>query len=213
MNVANQLVGALALTSLVAIGNPADAAPAVVVACGECHGADGSGAGFEHVPILAGTPAAHLEEALFAYQDGARHCVEEPSMCALVATLSEADVEELAEYFGAMKRVSAGERRDPALAAAGERIHEEHCAICHVLPDDKDAENALGIPLHGQRSAYLRMALNAYLTGDRETLVPAMAEQIRQLDADDIDALINYYASYQPRQSIDDDAGSELNKP
>lgn len=213
MKVAKQLIGTLALTCLNAIGIPAHAAPGVVVACGECHGADGSGAGFEHVPILAGTPAAHLEEALFAYQDGARRCVEEAAMCELVATLSEADVEELAEYFGAMKRVFAGEARDATLAAAGERIHEEQCAICHVLPDDESVDSALGIPLHGQHSAYLRIALNAYLAGVRETLVPAMAEKIRQLDADDIESLINYYASYQPRQAVDDDSGSEAKEP
>lgn len=189
---------ALALCALLALGSVAGAAPARLVVCVECHGADGSGAGLVNVPILAGTPAAHLEEALYAYQDGARRCGEDPAMCEIAATLSEAEVLELAEYFAAMKRISAGEAADPTFASAGERIHGEHCAKCHVLPDDKDAENALGIPLHGQRSAYLKLAFVAYLSGDRETLVPEMAEKLELLNSDDIDALINYYSSYRP---------------
>jgi len=62
---------ALALTGLI-FGSIAYAEPAKLEVCSSCHGEDGSGAGFTYVPIIAGTPAAHLEEALFAYLDGAR---------------------------------------------------------------------------------------------------------------------------------------------
>lgn len=190
--------GAFLFFSLAAICSTVFAEPANLAVCAACHGADGSGAGFDNVPIIAGTPAAHLEEALYAYQDGARRCVEQPAMCDAVSTLSDSDIVELAEYFAAMKRVFAGEARDATLAQAGERIHEEHCAICHVPPDDENAEFALGIPLHGQRSTYLKIELDAYLTGDREALVPAMAAKLKLLDARDIESLINYYSSYRP---------------
>jgi cytochrome c553 len=66
------------------------------------------------------------------------------------------------------------------------------------LPTDDDVENALGIPLNGQRAAYLRLALGAYLSGDRETLVPIMADKLQELDQDKIEALVNYYASWDP---------------
>lgn len=170
----------------------------MIEVCAECHGRDGSGAGFEYVPIIAGTPAAHLEEALFAYLDGARKCVGVPVMCEAVTPLSDSDILELAEHYSKMQRVSSGEPFDKELAAQGELIHEELCAQCHVPPDDEDVEFALGIPLHGQRSAYLRLALGAYLTGDRETLIPAMEEKLKQIDAANIEALVNYYASYAP---------------
>jgi len=62
---------ALALSGLI-FGSIACAEPAKLEICAACHGEDGSGAGFTYVPIIAGTPAAHLEEALFAYLDGAR---------------------------------------------------------------------------------------------------------------------------------------------
>jgi cytochrome c553 len=198
INIRKISVRALVLAVLPAIAALASAEPAKLQLCAACHGQDGSGAGFPHVPIIAGTPAAHLEEALYAYQDGARLCTADPAMCQIAATLSEADVLELAEHFGAMRRVSAGEEFDATLAQTGAPIHEKHCGQCHVMPDDEDVEYALGIPLHGQRSAYLKAALDAYLNGDRETLVPAMAAKLALLDANDIEALVNYYASYQP---------------
>ena len=66
------------------------------------------------------------------------------------------------------------------------------------LPNDENVEEALGIPLNGQKAAYLRLALGAYLTGDRNTLVPIMADRLRELDQRKIEALINYYASWDP---------------
>lgn len=188
---------ALALSGLIC-GSIANAEPAKLDVCAACHGKDGSGAGFPYVPIIAGTPAAHLEEALFAYQDGARRCVGVPVMCEAVAPLSEKEIVEFAAYFSKLTRISSDEEFNPRLARVGELIHKEHCAQCHIFPDDEEAEFALGIPLHGQRSAYLRLALGAYFSGDRDTLVPVMAEKLEELDADKIEALLNHYASYRP---------------
>ena len=187
----------VALCGFMAISHFAHAEPAMIAVCAGCHGADGAGVGLDNVPIIAGTPAAHFEEAVYAYQDGARKCTAVPAMCAILATLSEADIAELAEHYGAMTRHSSGEAFDAALAQTGALIHQKHCSKCHVEPDDEDVEHALGIPLHGQRSAYLRYAIEAYLTGDREILLPAMAHELAELDAEAIEALINHYASYE----------------
>lgn len=173
-------------------------APANIEICAACHGKDGAGVGFDYVPIIAGTPASHLEEALFAYKDGARRCVGVPVMCDAVAPLSEDEVVEMAQYYAAMPRLSTDEEFNPKLAAVGKLIHDDLCAQCHVLPTDDNVEDALGIPLNGQKSAYLRMALGAYMTGDRETLVPIMADKLRTLDQGKIEALVHYYASWDP---------------
>jgi sulfide dehydrogenase cytochrome subunit len=173
------------------------AAPDKIEICAACHGKDGEGVGYDYVPIIAGTPAAHLEEALFAYKDGARNCVGVPVMCQAIKPLSDEEVVELAAYYAAMPRLSSGEKFDARLAAVGKLIHDDLCAQCHVLPTDENVEAALGIPLNGQRAAYLRMALGAYLTGDRETLVPIMADRLRELDQAKIDALIHYYSSWE----------------
>jgi cytochrome c553 len=198
MNVSRLGLCMIALASFLAPGNSALSAPANIDVCAACHGEDGSGAGYDYVPIIAGTPAAHLEEALFAYQDGARKCVGVPVMCEAIAPLSENEVVEMATYYAAMPRISSEEEYDRKLAAVGKLIHDDLCAMCHLLPTDDDVENALGIPLNGQRAAYLRLALGAYLTGDRETLVPIMADKLKELDQGKIDALIHYYSSWDP---------------
>lgn len=173
------------------------AAPANVEVCAECHGVDGMGRGRAMVPVIAGLPAGHVEEAIYAYVDGARRCVREPRMCETVAALSEPEVTELAEYFGNLVRGSSHEEFNKELAAEGERLHMEHCATCHLPPDHEDIDQAVGIPLHGQRSEYLRYAIEAYFAGDREALVPEMGEQIQNLRPGDLGALVNYYSSYR----------------
>jgi cytochrome c553 len=136
--------------------------------CDECHGTDGMGKGDPMVPVIAGIPAEHIEEAIFAYVDGARRCVREPRMCETVAALSESEVAEVAEYYAGKERGSPGEEFDKDLAAEG-----------------------------GQRSEYLRFAIEAYFAGDRESLLEAMADKIRKLEAGDLGVLVNYYSSYR----------------
>lgn len=170
----------------------------VVDICIVCHGEDGSAPDFDDVPIIAGTPATHIEEAIYSYQDGARRCIGEPAMCEAVFPLTEEEVGQAADYFSSRKRVMSGEPYSDRLAMKGRNLHRQHCIKCHARPDEKRAEDALGIPLHGQRSKYLRYAFESYFNGNRNTLVPEMETQMRQLTPDDVEALINYYASYKP---------------
>ena len=82
------------------------------------------------------------------------------------------------------------------LAARGADIHERLCSRCHLPPHDPDVADALGIPLHGQRGDYLRYALESYLNGNREHLLPQMGEKISELSESDIGALVDYYVRY-----------------
>ena len=172
------------------------AAPAALEACRVCHDEDGSGVGRKYVPIIAGIPAVHIEEALYAYKDGARKCVVEPVMCDTAAILSDGDILELAEHYGALERYSHATTFNEGQAARGKEIHDRLCARCHLPPDDPDVEHALGIPLHGQRADYLQYALESYLNGNRENLLPEMEKRVNSLDPDDVRALVDYYISY-----------------
>ena len=165
--------------------------------CVECHGHDGMGKTDPMIPVIAGIPAAHIEEAIYAYVDGARQCVHEPRMCETVAALSAAEVSEAAEYFSALSRGPSLEAFDSGLAALGAELHERHCASCHKPPDDEDVAYAIGIPLHGQRADYVRFAISAYFMGSREPLLDTMAHELRQLDSDDLEALVHFYSSYR----------------
>lgn len=183
-------VGLLSLAPL------ATAAPAIVEACKVCHAEDGSGVGKRIVPVIAGMPAVHIEEALYAYKDGARQCLEEPVMCETAALLTNDNVADLAEYYAAIDRPSLNEDIDAALAALGEPIHKRLCARCHLPPDDPNAAEVLGPPLHGQRADYLSYALESYISGSRENLLDEMKEKISFLDEGDVEALAHYYGSY-----------------
>jgi cytochrome c553 len=178
---------------------PTVAADDALQACFGCHGADGMGQADPMIPVIAGMPAAHIEEAIYAYIDGARQCVREPRMCETVAGLTESEVSTAAEYFAAQERNYNREEYDEELARKGAILHKRHCAACHLPPHDENVDYAIGIPLHGQRSDYIRFALGAYFGGKREPLLEAMAHEIRQLDSDDFDALVNYYSSYRAR--------------
>jgi sulfide dehydrogenase cytochrome subunit len=160
--------------------------------CSNCHGEDGRGVEID-IPIIAGIPALVQEDAIFAYLDGDRQCSSKPLMCKSVSRLTEDQIVEFAAHFSAMPYVAAGEEFDPALAQTGETIHKKNCAICHGEDDPEDGEASI---LHGQRKAYLRYALQQYAAGER-TQEPIMEKKTSALSSDDIEALLNYYASYR----------------
>ena len=164
----------------------------VVVLCEGCHGKDGHGTA-ANIPAIAGIPAVIQEDAIYAYIDGDRHCGTVPMMCTSVARLTEDQVVELAAHFAEMPLKGAEEEFDAALAEAGKAIHDKDCAICHGADGPGEGEASI---LHGQRKDYLRYALQQYAAGER-TQLPAMEEKTGGLSADDIEALVNYYASYR----------------
>lgn len=160
--------------------------------CVNCHGEDGLGTESD-TPIIAGIPAAVQEDALFAYLDGDRDCGSKPMMCKMVSRLSEDQIVELAAHYSAMPFSPAGEDFDPGLAEKGKAIHQENCAICHGEDDSGDGEASI---LHGQRMGYLRYALQQYAATKRKQL-PAMEKKAVELTPDDIEVLVNYYASHR----------------
>ena len=181
---------AVACAVPVAAANAADD-PALAM-CVTCHGEDGLGTESD-VPIIAGIPAVVQEDALYAYLDGDRSCGSKPMMCKITERLSEEQITALAEHYAAMPFEPAGEEFDAALAEAGKALHQKGCAICHGSDDPGDAQSSI---LHGQRKDYLRFALTQYAAGERKQM-PAMEKSVSQLSSDDIEALVNYYASYR----------------
>ena len=192
----------IAALALLCCSGPLFGAPAPTESCAECHGQDGMGHGAPLVPIIAGVPAPHIEEAIYAYVDGARQCVRIEEMCQTVADLNEQEVAEVAEHYASMPRTASEEEYDAELAAKGSEIHASRCAMCHLRPDDEDVGSGFGIPLHGQRTEYIRFAIEAYMNGERLSLLDRMADEIRVLKPGELDALVNYYASYRERQQV-----------
>lgn len=71
--------------------------------CTGCHGIPGYKTAFPvvyHVPKIGGQSPAYLASALKAYRSGAR---QHPSMRGIAESLSDADIEKLAAYYGGGK--------------------------------------------------------------------------------------------------------------
>jgi cytochrome c553 len=69
--------------------------------CIGCHGIPGYKTAFPatyHVPKIAGQQPAYIVNALKAYKSGER---SHPSMRGIAASLTEEDMKELADYYGA----------------------------------------------------------------------------------------------------------------
>ena len=68
--------------------------------CAACHGEDGNKSVTPDIPKLGGQHADYLAKALRDYKDGAR---KNPIMGAMVAALTEKQMQELAAYFSRQK--------------------------------------------------------------------------------------------------------------
>ena len=188
-----KLLVTVGFCGLIAFSGPAlgDAAQHLPMCIG-CHGADGIGA-MADVPIIAGIMAKVQEDALHDYQDGARKCAPPDVMCQIMASLTEDDIAELSAHFAEMPYKPAGEDFDAALAAEGKKSHEESCGMCHGMNEPGDPGSSI---IHGQKIAYLRYVMQQYAAGERKQ-PPPMEAMINALTPEQIEAVVNYYASYR----------------
>ncbi len=164
--------------------------------CEGCHGAGGVSQQ-PSIPTIAGISAAVHADALIMYQEGALPCQGSPlrvAMCASVEGMSGARIEELAEHYAALEFVPAKQDFDAAKAAAGQGVHQQSCELCHSTGGSDPADDA-GI-LAGQWMPYLRLVMEEYARGEREQS-PVMEGMIKQLTAEQTEALLHYYASQQ----------------
>ena len=177
----------LALASLAAGALDAE----LLQKCTICHGDEGISDEAAY-PSIAGLPVALQVDAMEAYKKGTRDCGPVPFMCKVTQELTDAEIVELAEHFAAFPFKPADQPFDPALVEKGRHLHEDYCEVCH---GDSPA-NADKSILHAQWSEYLRYSLTQYRGGHRKQ-PPSMRRQTEKLSDADIDALINFYASYR----------------
>ena len=83
---------------------------------------------------------------------------------------------------------------DPEAAAAGEKLHAERCAECHLEGGTKPGRGPI---IAGQWTEYLREGMKYIPTGEH-LVPPIMEREIVELTDADLDALMNYYASRRP---------------
>jgi len=172
--------------------------------CANCHGK--AGASTEHeIPIIGGYSEEFLVNNLTAYKNKDRACPEtefksgsnkgkKTDMCKMVKDLGEGDIKQIAQYFSKQKFVRAKQKFDPELAKKGKEVHELYCEKCHSEGGTVSKDDA-GMPA-GQWTPYLKQAFEEFNTGKRP-IAKKMKLKMDELTPSDIDALINYYASFQ----------------
>jgi len=171
--------------------------------CQDCHGPGGVSS-YDDVPTIAGQNASFIEKTLRSYQVWGRPCIKSEyrhgdtsrprtDMCQVAEGLTSEDIKSVSAHFAALSFKPAAQPFDAAKAARGEALHAERCELCHeqggVHPDR-------GPRLAGQWLPYLRKSLNFVPTGEH-LVPPAMESAVVDLSPEDIDDLMNFYASQQ----------------
>ncbi len=196
----------LTVTAMVALFSTASVADVETIMknCNDCHGDNGVSQ-WADVPTIAGIDAFGHADQLFMFRDEERPCSESEyrqgdtsraatSMCAIAGELSDDDIEALGDAYSALPFVAAAQEFDAALAEAGAAVHSQNCDKCHS-DGGSNVEDEASI-LAGQQMAYLENAFAEYLSGDRGQ-DKKMKEKLDALSADDVTALVHYYASQQ----------------
>jgi cytochrome subunit of sulfide dehydrogenase len=196
----------LFLMPLIAVFSVASASDidAIIEDCNGCHGDNGVSQ-WSDVPTIAGIDAFGTADALFMFRDEERPCSESEyrqgdtsraatTMCAVTADLSDDDIEVLGDTYAEFAFVAAVQDFDAALAESGAAIHEQQCDKCHS-DGGANVEDEASI-LSGQWMSYLEISFADYLSGDRPQ-DKKMKEKLEALSADDVKALVHYYASQQ----------------
>jgi cytochrome c553 len=170
----------------------AEDAPPKAQACVVCHGAGGNPTDAA-MPSLAGQPAQFIATQLYFFREGNR---KDAQMSPLAASLSNAEMNELAAYFSKQRPVAAPRRTSPEHLAEGRSLAERyHCVQCH-------GARLLGLQhiprLAGQQFAYLKTQLRAYKARTRADLDGTMTSAAQPLSDRDIEVLADYLSGLDP---------------
>jgi cytochrome c553 len=158
--------------------------------CTMCHGARGLSQA--DTPNLAGQYPVTIYKELVDFKTGARTSAV---MAPLVASLSDADMRDLAAYYAYLPRVSALQStagKPPRIVVSGAPLRGiAPCGACHGEVDSK----ASAAWLEGQPVVYLRTQLEAFASGARRNDIGEQMRNIaRAMTAEEIDAASRYYS-------------------
>ena len=171
--------------------------------CSSCHGPGGNSP-YSDVPTIAGQSSKFIAKQLRAFQMWDRPCAKttyragdnagnSADKCQIAGALSPEDINAAADYYSKQPFKPAGQPFDAARAAGGAALHDQYCETCH---HEGGKANSRAPRLAGQWKPYLRATLKFVPTG--EHLVPPMMERrIVDFSAEEINQLLDYYASQQ----------------
>jgi sulfide dehydrogenase cytochrome subunit len=157
-------------------------------ACAGCHGTNGASVGMA-TPNLAAQSKKSFVESMKEFKAGTRPAT---IMGRLAKGYSDAEIEAMADFFAGQKPGTYDQVVDAKKADKGALLQEKYCARCHV-DDGKDFKDNAPI-MAGQWLKYLQIQMDEYLSGKRK-MSEKMAEKVKPLSPDDMDAIAHFYAS------------------
>ena len=143
----------------------------------------------EAYPDLAGQTPRYLYLQLKDFKEGRR---KNALMSPMAANLSKQDMYDLAEYFSKQKFHPTQQVVDAAKVKRGADLQEANCSRCH-LEDGKEGKDDTPV-MASQWLTYLQMQMALYQSGARK-MPEKMAEKVKPLSKEDIEALLHFYAS------------------
>jgi cytochrome c553 len=158
--------------------------------CTDCHGGDGEGR--DGIPRLDIQTPEYIAASLRAFRAGTR---ASGTMITVARHLSDDRIDELAREFGReVDRTPPGSDVSPAARIAAVGVPERDipaCLSCHGPGSRRDHP-----ALAGQDSDYLRSQLTLFVVWGKARGGPhaqMMAEAVRWLSGEDIDALADWF--------------------
>lgn len=183
------------LTGVLAVGTSAAASEIasselLAFQCAGCHGFNGHSVG-PATPSIAGFSEEYFVQAMMDYKEGNRFAT---IMDRIAWGYSREEFEAMAKFFAAQPYLPARQDFDPGLAARGAEIHDRYCESCHsqggTFPEYDSAQ------LAGQWIPYLEDSFEDFIVHGRPQ-PRGMQRRLADFSAEDIQALIHYYASQQ----------------
>ncbi|HHT0593469.1 TPA: c-type cytochrome [Legionella anisa] len=173
--------------------NPSEMKKAVV--CTSCHGQEGNSANPEWPNIAGQHPRYFIKQLQDMKNSDLR---DAPTMKALVATLTEQDMDDLAVYYAKMP-LAQGSTPEKFLKR-GEQIYRggdfakriTACIACHGPKGTGNAQAGFPV-LSGQHAAYTVLQLNAFKDGKRKNDLNHIMQDISsRMSQDDMEAVAHY---------------------
>jgi cytochrome subunit of sulfide dehydrogenase len=175
-----------------------------VEACAGCHGLNGANTESD-IPNIGGYSKKYLLGALDAFKSDKRPCPEtdyrtgekkgtKGNMCQIARELDAKDADQIAEHYAAQVFVVTPQQFDSALADKGKNIFAKSCNKCHSI-EGVVANDDAGI-LPGQKTVYLTRQIEQFKEGKRP-IFEKMKARFEKLDKTDLDAVIQYLASFK----------------
>jgi sulfide dehydrogenase cytochrome subunit len=174
--------------------------------CDSCHGSQGASLNSD-VPTIGGQSREYISSTMKSFQIWGRPCIKslyrhgdtsrpKTDMCKIADGLSNEDIDALSNHYGELPFIPARQEFDASRLVDGATLHEQYCERCH---EQGGSAAGRGPRLAGQWVTYMKATLKYVPTGEHQ--VPPMMERgLGKFSNEEIDSLLNYYASQQGRE-------------